>query len=433
MRAAAALLLAVITLPITGCQSDVQRGASYVPFSYRLPFASSETVIHSFTGPPLGELPMANPSIGAGGGLEGTTMRGGTNGTCGSGCGTIFRLSHNAKGWNETTLWSFDLTHGAYPSYPLVADSSGNLFGATDVGGALGVAYGLSHGAHGWQLRDLHNFTGGRDGAQPRSSLIFDKHGDLYGTTVSGGTGGSGGGGTVYELIPSGSSWTEKILHRFTPYSDGASPQAPVVFGRDGSLYGTTSYGGNQACPSGCGVVFRLKPSGKGRWEESVLHAFNGADGDTSVAGLVADAAGNLYGSTNEGGNSGCYGGCGVLFELTRGAHRSWSFSVIHYFMVKAGGGPSGNMAFDTAGNLYGTTVIGGNTNACPQQIGCGVVFKLAPGSNHHWKYGVLHIFDNSPDGALATGLAMSGNGKLYGTTIGGGSLGLGTVFEVTP
>ncbi len=433
MRATAALFLAVITLPIFGCQSGAQRNASYVPYSLGLPVAPSETVIHSFTGPPLGELPMANPVIDAAGRLEGTTMRGGTNGSCGSGCGTIFRLSHDAKGWNETRLWSFDLTHGAYPSDPLVADSSGNLFGATDVGGSLGVTYGLFHGAHGRKLRDLHNFAGGRDGAQPRSSLIFDKRGDLYGTTVAGGTGGSGGGGTVYELIPSGSSWTEKILHRFTPYNDGANPQAPVIFGSDGSLYGTTSYGGNQACPSGCGVVFRLTPLGTGKWEESVLHAFNGADGDTSVAGLIADAAGNLYGSTNEGGNSGCYGGCGVLFELTRAPHGRWSFSVIHAFRVKAGGGPSGAMAFDSAGNLYGTTVIGGNINACPQQLGCGVVFRLAPGSKHRWKYGVLHVFDNSPDGALATGLVMSANGILYGTTIGGGSLGLGTVFEVTP
>jgi len=356
-------------------------------------------------------------------------MRGGTDGTCGSGCGTIFRLSHDAKGWHEATLWSFDLTHGAYPSYPLVGDGSGNLFGATDVGGALGLAYGLYHRAHGWHLRDLHNFGGGRDGAQPRSSLILDAHGDLYGTTVSGGTGGSGGGGTVYELIPSGRGWAEKLLHRFAPYTDGANPQAPVIFGRNGSLYGTTTGGGNQACAAGCGVVFRLTPNGKGRWTESVLHAFDGTDGASPVAGLVADPAGNLYGSTNEGGHSGCYAGCGVLFELTRTPHGRWSFGIIHYFMVKTGGGPSGNMTFDSAGNLYGSTVIGGNVNACPQQLGCGVVFKLEPESNHRWKYSVLHVFNNSPDGALPSGVVMSANGKLYGTTIGGGSLGLGAVL----
>jgi uncharacterized repeat protein (TIGR03803 family) len=432
MRATAALFLAVITVPIAGCQSGAQRGTSYVP-SDVLPVASNETVIHSFTGPPLGEIPEANPIVDAAGRLEGTTMRGGTNGTCGSGCGTIFRLTHTTMGWNETTLSSFDLTHGAYPSYPLVADASGNLFGATDVGGALGVAYGLFAGARGWQLRDLHNFTGDRDGAQPRSSLIFDKHANLYGTTVSGGTGGSGGGGTVYELIPAGNHWTEDVIYRFTPYSNGANPQAPVVFGRDGSLYGTTSYGGNQVCPAGCGVVFRLTPIGPGRWQESVLHAFNGADGYTSVSGLVTDASGNFFGSANLGGKTGCFAGCGVLFELTRGSHHGWTFSVIHYFTVTAGGGPSGNMAFDGAGNLYGTTAIGGNVNACPQQSGCGVVFKLAPGANHLWKYGVLHKFNNTPDGALPTGLIRSASGKLYGTTIGGGSLGLGTVFEVTP
>lgn len=427
-----AAFLVVITLSLTGCQDAMQRNFSYVPGSSHLPLASSEIVIHSFSGPPLGELPEANPIVDSSGRLYGTTSNGGTSGSCGSGCGTIYQLAPGAHGtWKETTLWSFDLTHGAYPGYPLVSDSAGNFFGTTQVGGingGQGVAYGLFHGTHGRHLRDLHDFLGNRDGQQPRSSLTFDKIGNLYGTTVAGGSGGSGGGGTVYELIPSGHKWSEKILYRFSPYgSNGSNPQARVIFGRDGSLYGTTSYGGSSSCPSGCGVVFTLRPAGKGRWTESALHAFNGSDGCTSVAGLAADRAGNFFGSTNLGGPGfpTCEGGCGTLFELTHGSRGHWSFAVIHNFTTSSGCGGVGNMVLDAAGNLYGTAVIGGS--------GGGVVFKVAPMPNKHWKYTVLHTFTNTPDGWEPTGLIMAANGTLYGATGGGGALGLGAIFEVTP
>jgi uncharacterized repeat protein (TIGR03803 family) len=439
MRWTIPVVSAVIALPIVGCQGIPQQASPYVPPSNGLAFAGRERVIHSFAGSPHGELPGGNPIVDSAGGLYGTTERGGTNNSCGSGCGTIFRLSPNTHGrWNETTLWSFDLYHGAYPGYPLVADAAGNLYGATDVGGNLGVAYGLLHRKRGLQFQVLHNFQGGYDGAQPRSSLIIDRHGNLYGTTVGGGTGGSGGGGTVYELIPSGSGWSEKILYRFSPYSNGANPQAGVLFGRGGSLYGTTTYGGNDACPQGCGVVFKLTPAAKGRWTESVMHSFNGSDGCYSGAGLVADAAGNLFGSTDEGGSggcslrathersqAGCVNGCGTLFELSHGARGHYSFTVVHYFTAPTGAGPSGNMVFDGAGNLYGTAVVG--------SAGSGVVFKLALAAHNHWEYTVLHAFTNIPDGSLPTGVVMGANGKLYGTTIGGGALGLGAAFEVTP
>jgi uncharacterized repeat protein (TIGR03803 family) len=440
MRWTIPVVSAVIALPIVGCQGIPQHAFPYAPASYGLALAGGERVIHSFAGSPHGELPGGNPIVDSAGGLYGTTFRGGTSGACGGGCGTIFRLAQNAHGrWKETTLWSFDLTRGAYPSYPLVADPSGNLYGATDVGGNLGVAYGLFHRTNGFQLQVLHNFQGGYDGAQPRSNLIFDRHGNLYSTTVAGGTGGSGGGGTVYELIPSGSNWTEKILYRFSPYTSGANPQAGVIFGPAGGLYGTTTYGGNNACPTGCGVVFKLAPAGKGRWTESVLHAFNGSDGCYSVAGLITDAAGNFFGSTDEGGSggcslratrersqTGCVNGCGALFELSRGARGHYSFTVVHYFTAATGAGPSGNLVLDGAGNLYGTTVIGGS-------VGSGVVFKLAPAAHNQWKYTVLHTFSNTPDGSQPTGVVMGTNGKLYGTTGGGGALGLGAAFEVTP
>jgi uncharacterized repeat protein (TIGR03803 family) len=156
------------------------------------------------------------------------------------------------------------------------------------------------------------------------------------------------------------------------------------------------------------------------------------------VAGLVSDAAGNLFGSTGEGGSggcslrakpehrqAGCVNGCGTLFELSLGTRGHYSFTVVHYFAAPTGAGPSGNMVFDGAGNLYGTTVIG--------SAGSGVVFKLASAAHNQWEYTVLHAFTNTPDGSLPTGVVMGANGKLYGTTIGGGALGLGAVFEVTP
>ncbi|MBV8196722.1 MAG: hypothetical protein JO263_01185 [Candidatus Eremiobacteraeota bacterium] len=428
MRATIPAIALFIAVTVTGCQGGAQHGGlSLLPADRFAPASSSYVMIHSFTGPPLGELPEANPIIEAPGGLYGTTMRGGTMGACSQGCGTIFRLSHSKKGWSETTLASFDLTHGAYPNAALVADASGNLYGATSVGGNLGVAYELLQGAR--RLRVLHNFQGGSDGQQPESNLIFDRSGKLYGTTVSGGDGGSGGGGTVYELSPSGRQWAEKILYRFPAYyqSQGANPYAGVIFGRGGTLYGTTAYGGGSpACGGGCGVAYELTPAGKGSWKESVLHAFDKSDGAVPVANLIPDARGNLYGSANAGGLGGCQNGCGTLFALARAPHGRWSFSIIYDFQLQTGAGPSGNMVFDASGNLYGTTVIGGT-------YGWGVVFKLAPQANHKWTYSVLHAFSSTPDGAEPSGLVRSADGRLYGTTIGGGASGLGTVFELKP
>jgi uncharacterized repeat protein (TIGR03803 family) len=439
---ALAVLGAFVASLLAGCQGISQRSSSFMPASNGLPLASSYGVIHSF-GPTEGNTPQASPIVDVAGQLYGATVYGGDSNACGSGCGTIYRLLHDSHGWKETTLFSFDLNQCcAYPGTPLVADASGNLYGATDVGGNLGVAYGLFHGAHALQFRVLHNFQGNHDGAQPRTSLIFDKRGNLYGTTIVGGTGGSGGNGTVYELTRSGSKWTETIVHRFTLLKSGANPSGPVMFGRDGDLYGETVDGGNSSCAGsaeqGCGVVFRLAPAAKGEWTESVLHAFDGIDGFVPSGGIVADAAGNLYGSTQFGGGP-SRTGYGEIFELAHRARGLWSFSVIHKFTgsaASAGSVPLGTMAFDAAGNLYGTAYNGGNlTSKCifGYNHGCGVVFRLAPGSHHGWKYSLLHSFDNTPDGALPTGVVLSADDKLYGTTIGGGKLALGAAFEVTP
>ena len=434
-RLLAALVLAALC---AGCRgfapstaADSQRSAPAA-----IPNTDTERVVYSFHQLPGGEIPEAALIVDPAGGFYGTTTRGGTSLGCGSasGCGTIFRLALQNGKYVETTLHSFDPANGLYPGYPLTRDSSGDLFSTTQVANPLGNAYGLfrQHGA--WRFRILHSFQGGYDGAQPRSDLVIDKHGNLFGTTVAGGTGGSGGNGMVYELTPTAhGAWKETVVHRFTQASNGTNPQAGVVFASGGDLYGTASYGGNTACAAGCGTVFKLKSS-NGSWSATLLHAFDGVDGALPLADLVADRAGNLYGSAEQGAHSGCFGGCGTLFELHRLPAGRWKFAVIHVFDATNGGSPSGNMVFDSAGNLYGATVGGGNAGACPQTLGCGVVFKLAPGARGAWLYTVLHKFNNSPDGALPNdGLGWGADGKLYGTTIGGGALSLGSVFQVSP
>jgi len=397
----------------------------------------TEKVIYSFGGAPLGELPEASVILDAQGNLYGTTTRGGTGTQCSSSCGTVFELEpQSSGGWKETDLHSFDLIDGAYPDTPLLLDPSGNFFGVTQVGGGLGLAYELSPGSNdAWHFQVLHRFRGNHDGQQPRGALIRDGSGTLYGTTVGGGSGGSGGNGTAFELSPSANGgWQEIIVNRFRATAHGIAPQAPLVFDPAGTLYGTASYGGNQACANGCGTAFELVPTENGGRQLVVLHAFKGSDGSLPDAGLVPDMKGNFFGSTDEGALTGCFGGCGVIFELSANkAHGGFTFTVLHKFDVSDGGGPEGAMMFDGAGNLYGSTVVGGNVAACPQQRGCGVVFELSPAPYGQWVYSVLHIFQNGADGALPTGVTIDPAGNLYGTTITGGAYSLGTVFEVTP
>jgi uncharacterized repeat protein (TIGR03803 family) len=399
--------------------------------------APTEQVVYTFHGSPGGALPEGSLIFDAAGHLVGTTTRGGTGGACSSGCGTIFRLTRGAGGtWKETVLHSFNLSDGAYPANAIVFDAAGNLFGTTGVAPVLGNAYGLFNKPSGWQIDVLHEFRGGRDGSVPSSTPVFDKHGNLFATTSGGGNGTSGGGGTVFELTPQPNGrWKETIIHRFGSAKDGAGPQGGLLIDGAGNLYGTTLYGGNTVCTSGCGVVFELSPAPGGQWREKILHAFSGGDGSTPLAGVFADRSGNLYTTGSQGGHFVCLNaGCGTVIELSPIAGGRWKSTVLHVFTGKDGGGPSGNMAVDDAGHVYGSTVIGGNISACPVQHGCGVVFKLAPGAHGTWTYSVLHKFNNGLDGILPTGLVMGTKGNLYGTTIsGGGTSNFGVVFEVTP
>ena len=268
----------------------------------------------------------------AAGNAYGTTYAGGTEVACGTGgCGTVFELVHSNGKWTEKVLHSFNRDSGGYfPSPGLVLDKAGNLYGATISGGDLhscsgtgcGVVFELIHKNKAWTEKVLRTFQqNGNDGISPQSGAIFDKAGNLYGTTSAGGSADCGGlgCGTAFELTPSNGKWTEKILHSFHKNGqDGTDPQAQLVFDKAGNVYGTTFFGGAY---SYYGIVFELSLK-NGKWTEKVLHSFNsnGHDGNLPTnSPMVLDKAGNLYGTTSWGGNTNCGNpnGCGTVFEIT--------------------------------------------------------------------------------------------------------------------
>jgi uncharacterized repeat protein (TIGR03803 family) len=347
-----------------------------------------------------GNTPAGSVILDNSGNLYGTTGYGGT-GNCvllGTkvGCGTVYELSPPAqKGgeWTETVLYSFPTARQGYlPNGNLVFDSAGNLYGATMFGGGYGTTCDAFYQYCGavfelsppktkggkWTEKVLHGFKGGTDGANPNGGLIFDSKGTVYGTSSGGGNEGgecgSGGCGTVFELKPpttKGGAWTETMLYRFDPGTSGAAePVAGVIFDRRGNLYGTTLGGGD----SGWGTIFQLVPRSNGRWAERVLYHFrDDKDGSHPRAGLVLDAKGDLYGTATGGGSA----GNGTLFRL-QPAGESWSFAALYDFTAKPDGAyPVGTVIFDEAGNVYSTTQNGGTGQVC--QGGCGTVFEVSP------------------------------------------------------
>jgi uncharacterized repeat protein (TIGR03803 family) len=382
------------------------------------------------------------------GNLYGATGLGGGPG-CRDGCGLVFKLTPHSDGsWTKSTLYIFCTVRkgrlcadGNYPDSSLIFDRGGNLYGTTDEGGVngFGTVFELMPNPDGsWSEKVLHPFTGYYDGGYPAGGVIFDQAGNLYGTTF-----GARGHGAVFKLSPNADgSWTEKVLHHFTGPPDGGEPEGGLIFDQAGNLYGTTLWGGNSSnCIGfpGCGVVFKLTPRASGRWGEKVLHSFTGGDGAFPTASLIFDQAGNLYGTASEGGNfSQCDGGgCGVVFQLAPNADRSWKEKVIHRFTGGSGGAyPAGTLIFDPAGNLYGSTEWGGNLSYCMvsgEPGGCGVVFKMIPNPNGGWNETVLHRFVDSEGGHPGHGVTFDGAGNLYGTTEGDGFTTFGLVFEITP
>lgn len=340
----------------------------------------TEHVLYSFKNFADGMQPYGTVTLGAGGRVYGVTTAGGMRGQgCVPpffglrGCGTAFELTpHSGGAWTKRTLHVFSGgKDGGLPESNLVADASGNLYGALYCGGGIDSCYGEDDvgGAFfkltraqtgGWHEIILHAFTvKAGDGCCPLGSLTVDRTGTIYGTTAF----------SVYTMMPlrHSSRWTEHTLFRFGPFADGWYPQGGVAIDATGNVYGTTYDGGDASCPhEGCGVVFELtrSPSG-GTWAETVLHTFSGgADGSLPyTAGLAIDNAGRLYGTTSNGGDLGCNngGGCGVVFMLAPGG-AGWSEHVLHTFEDDRtdGGMPTSAVILDPAGRIFGTTTYGG-------------------------------------------------------------------------
>ena len=354
-------------------------------------------------------------------------------------------LPHSESAPVGTVL--LDFSGGSPISGSLLVDESGSLYGSAGFGGYAenGTVFRLKKDSTGkWHENILYQFKGFGSGLNPLGDLIRDAAGNLYGTTVSGGNqnqrycndGISQGCGLVFELSPTtGGGWKETVLYEFTGGVHGMSPQAGLVQDAAGNLYGTTQSGGAGAA----GVVFELTPAAGGVWTDTVLHAFVGVDGQYPVANLAIDATGNLYGTTPQGGNY----DCGVVFELSPGSGGIWNETVIKNFKCDADGGvPLAGVTVDSAGNLYGTTYYGGIVGGCPSAggQGCGVAFKLSPSSSG-WRETVLYTFTGADDGGgPEASLVLDASGNLYGTTVAGGLStcsvnysGCGVVFELSP
>jgi uncharacterized repeat protein (TIGR03803 family) len=424
--------------------------------------ASTEQVLYSFcalSGCTDGGQPAGGLIFDGAGNLYGATIDGGAYGY-----GTVFELTPAAGGgWTETVLYSFcpnsGCGDGASPIGGLIFDAAGNLYGTTANGGiqgtppcvytsGCGTVFELSPAGNGtWTERVLHAFNdNGKDGFAPAPGLIFDSTGNLYGATSRGGPKSavcSDGCGTVFKLKPNANgTWTETVLHSFCHVNgcagDGIQPMAGLILGAGGSLYGTTYFGGasSKHCEFGCGIAFQLTPGANGKWSEKVLHSFNGDNGRGPQAGLILDASGNLYGTTEL---------IGTVFELIKSAKGGWTEKVLHRFgKGEDGTNPDASLIFDAAGNLYSTT-FGGGANTCLPNGGCGIVFQLSPQADGKWTENILHDFQsNGQDGTGPhASIIFDAAGNLYSTTGGGGTgpcenslgevVGCGIVFEITP
>src|SRR3984885_3474730 len=393
----------------------------------------TETVLHTFGSVPKGAYPYAGVIRGSAGNLYGTTYQGGT-----ANAGVVYGVD---TAGHETVLYAFTGgADGAYPYAGVIRDADGNLYGTAPYGGSAqgsagyGVVYKLDPSG---TETVLYTFTGGADGGTPYAGVIRDSAGNLYGTTGRGGTAtcplnylGPAGCGVVYKVDTTGQ---ETVLYTFTGGADGGSPYgAGLTIDSEGNLYGTTEFGGTASV----GVVFKLDTTG----QETVLYSFIGladfaTDGVYPGAGVILDSAGNLYGTTMDGGgvtNPGCGGEeCGVVFKLDPSGQET----VLHAFTGGADGAEQyfgvfeGGVIRDPAGNLYGTTYLGGDLSGCYAE-GCGVVFKMSPSGQET----VLYTFTGGADGGNPyAGVIADPAGNLYGTTYNGGKNSAGVVFKLKP
>jgi uncharacterized repeat protein (TIGR03803 family) len=411
--------------------------------------AQSLTVLHEFTGGVDGGAPMAGLVQDSGGNLYGTTTAGGAGGSCAFGeCGVVFRISH--RGSVESPIYTFKgaPNDGQSPEARVTFGPDGALYGTTFAGGTgscvgggggCGTVYKLqppptfcASFTCPWKETILYSFTSFADGLFPMAEVVFDRAGNIYGTTRSGGNGpcnygAYSGCGTVFELTPNGNgTWSKSTLYSFQGGAkDGIDPESALVFDQAGNLYGTTVYGAGTGCvlSNGCGIVFELTPSGSA-WIETVLHIFtDGADGGQPVGGVIFDSKGNLYGGADTGPGE---FGLGTIFELSPQQGGGWNFNVL--YTIAGGGAEYPNpLSIDAAGNLYWS---GGGGN------GSGAVGTLTY-SIGGWSYTTLYscASDGSQGFFPAGKVVLDAQGNIYGTNADGPypSPDAGTVWELTP
>lgn len=406
--------------------------------------AGAPEALYNFKGGSDGAFPVGNLVADAAGNLFGVTLDGGI-----SDRGVIFELSPPATqsgSWTEAVIYRFQGgADGQYPEGGLTIDSNGKIYGTTSGGGCLPDCDGFGYGtvfeitaptgeSKNWAFNTIYRFwprSAVQDGAGPVAPLTFDGAGNLYGTTVSGGLH-FNAYGVVFKLAPppSGSGlWTETLLHVFSGYGEGVSPLAGVTFDGAGNLFGTTTEGGLFGrC---CGTVFELSPTKSGPWTDTILHRFNGRDGRDPQSNLVFDGFGNLYGAVGEGQGNGsiCAKGCGAAFKLTPppGGVGDWNELTIFRF-------PAGTPASNPIAVFYQNGILYGAAKSV-QPFGQGALFVLSPSGRKFWNIAVTPFTGNGgtdPE-SLITDPLVSGVTTFYGAAFVGGSTGRGTVFSWTP
>lgn len=427
-----------LSLPLSGFAATLLVAI----FASSFAFSQTESVVYRFKGGADGTNPYSTLLADKAGNLYGTTMFGGGSSSCGIahgtaiGCGTVFELTLVDGHWTETVLYAFTgLTDGREPVGGLAFDQAGNLYGTTVYGGSIGggTVFQLQPPAPGgaWAFSVIHNLSGSNNG-YPVYPLI-DSHGNVY---LEEPAGGSRGLGAVSRLTPpasAGAEWGYKYLHVFNGPPDGFLPIGTLIFDEDGNLYGVTADGGAGPGEYGGGTVFELeRPAvAGGAWTENILYSFqNFPDARNPYSGVIRDSAGNLYGTTQQGGAYGStFGGYGTVYELspptvTGGA---WTEAVLYSFQNSTDGeGPRAALIRDPRGNLYGTTITP-------------TVFELSPpaAAGGTWSETTVYDFPLAKDGAgeVYAGLTFRIPGKITvnGATTSGGVENNGVVFSLTP
>ncbi len=383
--------------------------------------ASTTTVLYSFSGDTDGEYTDTDLVVDNAGSLYGSSVLGGDFGS-----GTVFRVNPSGE---HTVLYSFTGgADGGEPYKGVALDAQGNLYGTAVTGGGgaceggCGVVYKLTNVNGSWHQSVIYTFAGGNDGSGPGSGLTFDRSGNLYGMTP---TGGAFGMGVIFQLLaPRGTqtSWTFHLIHTFTGGDDGASASAGRLLITNGRMYGVATTGG----ANGQGTVFEMQPRLVGEWPFRTLYAFKGQpDAGFPYGGLAVDSAGNLYGTTYYAGAN----NLGSVYELISDGHGNWTEKVLYSFAGGDDGASSiSNVVIDSGGNLYGTTSEGGAS------CSCGVIFKLAPDGQGNWTETIPYRFQGAPDAGFAyNGMVAGLGGALYGATVHGGLSNDGTIYKFMP